>query len=148
MSSQTRAQLVEILLVEDNPDDVELTLQAFKQGKIWNHVSVTRDGAEALEFLNREGKYSNSPRPSLIMLDLHLPKKDGREVLAKIKQDPNLKRIPVVVLTNSKAEEDILKMYDLHANCYIAKPVNLEQFIKVVRSAGEFWLEFVEMPPR
>lgn len=148
MSSQTRGSLTEILLVEDNPDDVALTLAAFKQVKMRNHVSVARDGVEALEFLNREGKYSDAPRPSLIMLDLNMPRKDGRVVLAEIKQHPNLKRIPVVVLTTSKAEEDILKMYDLHANCYIAKPGDLEQLIKVVRALKNFWLNIVEIPPR
>ncbi|WIG94838.1 response regulator [Myxococcus sp. SDU36] len=139
---------IEILLVEDNPGDVRLTIEAFKEGKVSNRLSVARDGVEALAFLRRQGAYANAARPDLILLDLNLPRKDGREVLAEIKVDPALRRIPVVVLTTSKAEEDILRTYDLHANCYIAKPVDLEQFIFVVRSIDDFWLSVVRLPPK
>jgi len=146
MSSQARASLIEILLVEDNPGDVRLTREAFKDGKVLNKLSVVEDGVEAMAFLRREGKYTNAPHPDLILLDLNLPKKDGRQVLAEIKVDQNLKRIPVVILTTSKSEEDILKTYDLHANCYITKPVDLEQFITVVRSVQHFWFSVVKLP--
>ncbi|NVJ00796.1 response regulator [Myxococcus sp. AM009] len=139
---------IEILLVEDNPGDVRLTIEAFKEGKVSNRLSVARDGVEALSFLRRQGAYADAARPDLILLDLNLPRKDGREVLAEIKVDPALRRIPVVVLTTSKAEEDILRTYDLHANCYIAKPVDLEQFISVVRSIDDFWLSVVRLPPK
>ena len=138
---------VEILLVEDNPGDVRLTEEALKIGKILNRLSVVNDGVEALAFLRREGKYANAPRPDLIMLDLNLPKKDGREVLAEVKSDDDLKRIPVVVLTISKAEEDILKTYNLHANCYVTKPVDLNQFLTVVKAVEDFWLTIVKLPP-
>jgi chemotaxis family two-component system response regulator Rcp1 len=136
----------EILLVEDNPGDVRLTREALKEGKILNNVSVVEDGVEALAFLRREGKYANAVRPDLILLDLNLPKKDGREVLAEIKVDPSLKKIPVVVLTTSAAEQDILKTYDLHANCYITKPVDLEQFIKIVQLIEDFWFTIARLP--
>ncbi|NOK04057.1 MULTISPECIES: response regulator [Myxococcus] len=139
---------IEILLVEDNPGDVRLTIEALKEGKVRNRLSVARDGVEALAFLRRQGAYADAARPDLILLDLNLPRKDGREVLAEIKVDPNLRRIPVVVLTTSKAEEDVLRTYDLHANCYIAKPVDLEQFISVVRSIDDFWLSVVRLPPK
>ncbi|WP_434346335.1 response regulator [Myxococcus virescens] len=139
---------IEILLVEDNPGDVRLTIEALKEGKVRNRLSVARDGVEALAFLRRQGAYADAALPDLILLDLNLPRKDGREVLAEIKVDPALRRIPVVVLTTSKAEEDILRTYDLHANCYIAKPVDLEQFISVVRSIDDFWLSVVRLPPR
>ncbi|GEL73022.1 MULTISPECIES: response regulator [Myxococcus] len=139
---------IEILLVEDNPGDVRLTIEALKEGKVRNRLSVARDGVEALAFLRRQGAYADAAQPDLILLDLNLPRKDGREVLAEIKVDPALRRIPVVVLTTSKAEEDILRTYDLHANCYIAKPVDLEQFISVVRSIDDFWLSVVRLPPR
>lgn len=138
---------VEILLVEDNPGDVRLAVEALKEGKVHNNLHVVGDGVEAMMFLRREGKYALSPRPDLILLDLNLPKKDGREVLAEIKADERLRRIPVVVLTTSKAEQDILRTYDLHANCYITKPVDLEQFIAVVRSVEDFWLTVVKLPP-
>jgi CheY-like chemotaxis protein len=138
---------VEILLVEDNPGDVRLTVEAFREGKVRNRMSVAQDGVEALAFLRREGKYAHSPRPDLILLDLKMPKKDGREVLAEIKADPSLRRIPVVILTTSRAEEDILKTYDLHANCYITKPVDLDQFFSVIRSIEDFWLTIVKLPP-
>jgi CheY-like chemotaxis protein len=135
-----------ILLVEDNPGDVRLTIEALKEGKILNEVSVVEDGVEALDYLHRNGKYSEAPRPDLILLDLNLPKKDGREVLEDIKQDGGLKKIPVVVLTTSAAERDILRAYNLHANCYITKPVDLEQFIRVVQLIEDFWLTIVKLP--
>jgi two-component system response regulator len=138
---------IEILLVEDNPRDVELTMEAFKDSKIFSSIHVANDGQAALDFLRQEGKYKDSPRPDLILLDLNLPRKEGREVLAEIKIDEKLKRIPVVVLTSSKAEEDILKSYNLHANCYITKPIDLHQFIKVVRSVEDFWFTIVKLPP-
>jgi chemotaxis family two-component system response regulator Rcp1 len=137
---------VEILLVEDNPGDVRLTQEALKDNKLHNNLHVVKDGVEALAFLRREGQYSGCPRPDLILLDLNLPRKDGREVLAEIKADPRFRRIPVVVLTTSKAEEDILRAYDLSANCYITKPVDFEQFIHVVRSIEDFWLAMVKLP--
>jgi chemotaxis family two-component system response regulator Rcp1 len=139
---------IEILLVEDNPGDIRLTQEALKEGKILNNLSVVTNGVEAMAFLRREGRYENAPRPELILLDLNLPKKDGREVLAEIKTDPNLKLIPVVVLTSSEAEQDILKSYKLHANCYISKPVDWDQFIEVVKSIEQFWLIIVKRPVR
>ena len=148
MSHDDTGRPVEILLVEDNPGDVRLTIEALKEGKVHNTLSVARDGVEALAFLRREGAFARASRPDLILLDLNLPRKDGREVLAEIKEDPLLRRIPGVVLTPSKAEEDILRTYDLHANCYIAKPVDLEQFISVVRSIDDFWLSVVRLPPK
>ncbi len=146
MNSQTIGRPIEILLVEDNPGDVRLTMEALKDGKVYNKLHVARDGMEAMAFLHREGKYADAPHPDLILLDLDLPKKDGREVLAEIKEDPTLKHVPVVVLTGSKAEEDILKTYNLHANCYITKPIGLEQFIMVVKSIENFWLTIVKLP--
>lgn len=137
---------IEILLVEDNPGDVRLTMEALKEGKIHNTLSVVKDGVEAMAFLRREGKYANAPHPDLILLDLNLPKKDGREVLTEIKSDKNLKRIPVVILTSSEAEKDIVSTYDLHANCYITKPVDLDQFIKIVKAIECFWLTVVRLP--
>ena len=147
MSKQTFGNLVEILMVEDNPGDVRLTQEAFKEGKVRNKMHVVEDGVEALAFLRHEGQYADAPRPDLILLDLNLPKRNGREVLAEIKEDPDLRRIPVVILTISQAEEDILKTYDLHANCYITKPVDLDQFIKVVKSIEDFWFGIVKLPP-
>jgi CheY-like chemotaxis protein len=138
---------VEILLVEDNPGDVRLTKEALKEGKVYNNLHWAKDGVEALEFLRREGKHAKAPRPDIILLDLNLPKKDGREVLAVIKKDAVLKHIPVVVLTTSKADEDVLKSYELHANCYVTKPVDLEKFIQVVQSIDRFWLTVVTLPP-
>jgi two-component system, chemotaxis family, response regulator Rcp1 len=135
-----------ILLVEDNPGDVRLTMEALKDGKILNEVTVVEDGIEALAFLRRAGKYAEAARPDLILLDLNLPKKDGREVLEEIKQDGNLRKIPVVVLTTSAAERDILRAYNLHANCYITKPVDLEQFMRVVQLIEDFWLTIVKLP--
>jgi chemotaxis family two-component system response regulator Rcp1 len=139
---------IEILLVDDNPGDVRLTQEAFREGKICNHMSVAEDGVQALAFLRCEGEYANAPRPDLVLLDLNLPKKDGREVLAEIKADENLKRIPVVILTTSEAEQDILSSYELHANCYITKPVNLDQFFRVVQYVEDFWLGIVSLPPK
>jgi len=137
---------VEILLIEDNPGDVRLTQENFKESKIRNNLHVVNDGVEAMDFLHRRGKYVGAVRPDLILLDLNLPKKDGREVLKEIKTDDELKCIPVVILTISEAEEDILKTYNLHANCYITKPVDLYQFVKVVKSIEEFWLTIVKLP--
>ncbi|ATB35667.1 transcriptional regulator [Cystobacter fuscus] len=146
MNGDSLGRPIEILLVEDNPGDVRLTIEALKEGKVSNRLSVARDGVEALAFLRREGPHASAPRPDLILLDLNLPRRDGREVLAEIKADARLRRIPVVVLTTSKAEEDILRTYDLHANCYINKPVDLDQFISVVRSIDDFWLSVVRLP--
>lgn len=139
---------IEILLVEDNPGDVRLTKESFKEAKVRNKLDVVEDGVEAMAFLRREGKYADAPRPDLILLDLNLPKKDGREVLGEIKTDEDLRRIPVVVLTVSKADEDILRAYNLNANCYITKPIGLEQFIKVVKTIEDFWLTIVKLPPK
>lgn len=136
----------EVLLVEDSPGDVRLTREALKEGKVRNNLSVVSDGVEAMEFLRREGKYKDAPRPDIVLLDLNMPRKDGREVLAEMKSDEQLKRIPVVVLTTSEAEQDILRTYDLHANCYLTKPVDLEQFISIVKSVEDFWLTIVQLP--
>lgn len=141
-------EVVDILLVEDNPGDVRLTREAMMEAKIHNQLQVVSDGVEAMAFLRRQGSYANAVRPHLILLDLNLPRKDGREVLAEVKQDPDLRRIPVVILTTSEAETDILKAYDLHANCYIAKPVDIEQFLTVVKSIEDFWITIVKLPPR
>ena len=138
---------VEILLVEDNPGDERLTREALKEGKVYSNLHWVKDGVEAIQFLRRQGKYAAVPRPDIILLDLNLPKKDGREVLQDIKNDGDLKRIPVVVLTTSKAEEDVLRTYNLHANCYVTKPVDLEKFIVVVKSIDAFWLTVVTLPP-
>jgi len=137
---------IEILLVEDNPGDVRLTQEVLKEGRIANILNVVMDGVEALRYLRREGDYANVPDTDLILLDLNLPKMDGREVLAVIKADPVLARIPVVVLTTSGAEADILSAYSLHANCYITKPVSLDRFVEVVRSIEDFWLSLVRLP--
>ena len=137
---------VEILLVEDSPGDVRLTLEVFKEAKMANRITTVEDGVEAMAYLHREGKFAGAVRPGLILLDLNLPRKDGREVLREIKEDNDLKTIPVVILTTSKAEEDILKSYNLHANCYITKPVDLGQFMKIVGSIEEFWLTVVKLP--
>jgi two-component system, chemotaxis family, response regulator Rcp1 len=137
---------IEILLVEDSPADVDLTREALEDAKVRNNLSVVNDGDQALQFLRREGPYADATRPDLILLDLNLPRRDGREVLAEIKADDELRRIPVVVLTTSEAEQDILKSYDLHANCYVTKPVDLERFITVVRSIEDFWLAIVKLP--
>jgi chemotaxis family two-component system response regulator Rcp1 len=140
------AQAIEVLLVEDSPGDVRLTREAFKDAKVHINLSVASDGAEAIAFLEHEGKYADAPRPDLILLDLNLPKKDGREVLAEIKESPTLMSIPVVVLTTSASEADILRSYRLHANCYITKPVGLEGFLDVVKSIDSFWLSVVKLP--
>jgi chemotaxis family two-component system response regulator Rcp1 len=138
----------EILLVEDNPGDARLAQEALKEGRMTSRLKVVVDGVEAMSFLRREGQYAGSPRPNLILLDLNLPRKDGRQVLAELKADEDLRRIPVVVLTTSQAEQDILRSYDLHANCYITKPVDLDRFISVVRSIEEYWCSVVTLPPR
>ncbi|WP_315792110.1 response regulator [Fischerella sp. JS2] len=138
---------IEILLIEDNPGDVELTKIALEDSKISVNLNIVEDGVEAITFLRREGKYANVPHPDIVLLDLNLPKKDGREVLAEIKADEKLKRIPVVVLTTSQAEEDILKVYNLSANCYITKPVDFDQFVKIVQSIENFWFTIVKLPP-
>jgi CheY-like chemotaxis protein len=140
------AERFEILLVEDSPGDVRLTREALKDAKVHVHLSVASDGTEAMAFLKREGTYVNAPRPELILLDLNLPKKDGREVLKEIKEDPSLKTIPVVVLTTSAADEDVMRSYESHANCYITKPVDLDGFLKVVQSIDSFWLSIVKLP--
>ena len=137
---------VEILLVEDSPSDAEITIEALREAKVRNNLSIVEDGVEALEFLRRQGKYSEAPRPDLILLDLNLPRKDGREVLAEVKSDDNLKTIPVVVMTTSRAEQDVLQAYKYHANCYITKPVDFEQFLSVVHSIESFWLMLVTLP--
>ncbi len=139
---------IDALLVEDNPGDVRLTIEALNDAKVCNNLNVAKDGVEALAFLRREGQYAQAPTPDLILLDLNMPKKDGREVLAEIKADDALKRIPVVVLTTSAAEEDILRSYQLHANCYVTKPVDLDQFVKVVKAIDDFWLTIVNLPSR
>ncbi len=136
-----------ILLVEDNPGDVRLTQEALKESKVHNNMFVVEDGVEAMEFLRQKGKYANTPRPDLILLDLNLPRKSGREVLQEVKTNDSLKQIPVVVLTVSKSEEDILKAYNLHANCYITKPIDFDQFMKITKSIEEFWLTIVKLPP-
>ncbi|OGS46226.1 MAG: response regulator [Elusimicrobia bacterium RIFOXYD2_FULL_34_15] len=148
MSNENYVQPIEILLVEDNPADIRLTTEALKEEKVYNKLNVVTDGVEAMAYLNKEGKYAKATRPDLILLDLNLPKKDGREVLKEIKTDDKLKSIPVVVLTVSKSDEDILKSYNLHANSYITKPVDLTQFIKVAKSIQEFWLTIVKLPPK
>jgi CheY-like chemotaxis protein len=137
---------IDILLVEDNPGDVRLTQEALRAGKVRNTLHVARDGQEAMAILRREGPQVSVPKPDLILLDLNLPKKDGRQVLAEIKEDPKLRRIPVVVLTSSQAETDIARSYDLHANCYVTKPIDLDQFLDVVKSVEDFWLTVVKLP--
>jgi chemotaxis family two-component system response regulator Rcp1 len=144
MEPERECRPVEILLVEDNPGDVRLTLEAFKEGKILNHLSVVSDGVEAMAFLRREGHYVNVSRPDLILLDLNLPKKDGRDVLAEIKEEEYLKQIPIVVLTTSNAEKDILETHDLRASCYITKPVDFSQFVTVVKLIEDFWFSIVK----
>lgn len=139
---------IEILMVEDNPGDVRLTQEALKGAKVSNTLQVVEDGAAALDFLYRRGDYADAPRPDLILLDLNLPKKNGREVLEVIKQDAQLKMIPVVILTTSQAEEDVVRAYSLHANCYISKPVDFTQFTKIVRTIEDFWLSIVTLPPK
>jgi two-component system, chemotaxis family, response regulator Rcp1 len=141
------ARPIEILLIEDSPSDVALTIEAFHEGKIANNLNCAADGVEALAYLRQQGKFANAQRPDLIMLDLNLPKKDGREVLRELKNDPSLKLIPIIVLTTSKADKDVLQSYELNANCYITKPVDFQQFIDVVKSIERFWLSVVTLPP-
>lgn len=148
MSQETLGAPIDILLVEDNPGDGRLTREILIDHRIANRLHVVENGVEAMAFLRCEGKYGNVPRPGLVLLDLNLPKKDGREVLAEIKKDPELKLIPVVILTASQAEEDVLKSYGLHANYYITKPVNLEQLISVLRSINNLWLSIITLPPK
>jgi len=147
MNDSAIGRPIEILLVEDNPGDVRLTMEALRGGRVRNNIHVVEDGVQAMDFLRRQGDYRAVPRPDLILLDLNLPKKDGREVLGEVKQDPALKRIPVVILTSSAAEQDILRAYDLAANCYITKPLDLEQFLRVLKSIEDFWLVIVKLPP-
>jgi CheY-like chemotaxis protein len=147
MSSQA-GKPVEILLVEDDPGDVLLTQEALLGSKIRNNLHIASDGVEALAFLRQEGDYKESPRPDLILLDLNMPRKDGREVLAEVKADSSLKTIPIAVLTTSAQDEDILKSYQLHANCYITKPVGLDEFAQVVQSLDDFWFAIVKLPPK
>jgi len=137
---------ITILLVEDNPGDVRLVQETFREGKVCNNLEITRDGVEAMAFLRREGQFVGAPRPDLILLDLNLPRKNGSEVLAEIKADEKLKRIPVVILTASQAEEDIVKAYNLYANCYLTKPIDLDQFINLVNAIKSFWLSIVKLP--
>lgn len=146
METRLMGRPVEFLLAEDNPGDVRLTKEALRESKISNNLNVVPDGVEAMAFLRREGKYADAPRPDVILLDLNLPKKDGREVLAEVKADPSLRLIPVVIITSSEAEQDVLKTYELYANCYVTKPVDLEQFIKVIQSIETFWLTIVTLP--
>ena len=141
-------KMVEILLIEDNPGDIRLVKEVFKDAKLNNNLQVALDGEEAIKMLRQEGEYFKAPRPDLILLDLNLPKKNGREVLREIKEDDELKCIPVVILTTSNAEEDLIETYKHDANCYITKPVDLDEFIKVVKSIQNFWLEIVKLPPR
>lgn len=148
MASPTNnSRPIEILLIEDNAGDARLAREALRDAKVANNLSWVADGVEAMSFLHREGQYASAPRPDLILLDLNLPRKDGREVLSAIKADERLKRIPVVILTTSQAEEDIIRAYHLNANCYISKPVDLDQFIKVVKTIEDFWLTIVKLPP-
>lgn len=148
LAAERDARPVEILLVEDNPGDMRLTQEALKEGKVYSNLHWAKDGVEALDFLRRQGRFADAPRPDLLLLDLNLPKKDGREVLSIIKSDDDLKHIPVVILTTSKADEDVIKSYELHANCYVTKPVDLEKFIFVVQSIDRFWLTVVTLPPQ
>jgi len=147
MTATLRPRPIEILLVEDSPSDVLITREAFEEAKLLNEIHVAEDGVQALEFLRRQGIYATAPRPDLILLDLNLPRKNGREVLAEIKNDPDLKAIPVIILTTSGADEDILNAYDLHANCYVVKPVGFENFLKAVQSIRNFWFSVVALPP-
>jgi CheY-like chemotaxis protein len=148
VNDRSTTRPIDILLVEDNPADARLTIEALKDGKVHNNITVLEDGVEAMAYLKNEGKYAGAVRPDVIILDLNLPKKDGREVLAEVKGDPSLKTIPVVIMTVSKAEEDILKSYSLHANCYVTKPVDFTQFMKVVKTIEDFWLTIVKLPPK
>lgn len=146
MSNSARGEPIEILLVEDQPDDADLTIDALRDARVRNHITHVEDGVEAMAFLRRLGQYADAPRPDLILLDLNLPRKNGREVLAEVKQDPDLRRIPVVIMTSSDDEKDILAAYNLYVNCYVTKPVDLDQFIGVVRSIEHFWISVVKLP--
>ena len=146
MSHRIEQRPIEILMVEDSPSDAQLTIEALSAAKIANHLTHVEDGVDAMNLLRRQGPYSDAPRPDLILLDLNLPRKDGREMLAELKQDPILKTIPVVVLTTSRSEQDVLRSYELHANCYITKPVDFAQFMEVVKSIEHFWLTVVTLP--
>ena len=146
MNPETLSRPIDILLVEDSPADVRLTREALAEGKVRNRLSVVADGMEAMSFLRRRSRFADAPRPDLILLDLNLPRKDGREVLEEVKADPDLRRIPVVVLTTSGAEEDILRSYNLHANCYITKPMDLDKFFAVIKAIDDFWLTVVRLP--
>ena len=142
----SRGEPIEVLLVEDSPDDADLTMDALRNGRVRNRITHVEDGVQAMAFLRREGKYADAPRPDLILLDLNLPRKSGREVLAEVKQDPDLRRIPVVIMTSSDDEKDILAAYNLYVNCYVTKPVDLDQFIGVVKSIEQFWFTIVKLP--
>jgi CheY-like chemotaxis protein len=144
----TKLRPVEILLVEDNPVDVMMTREAFANGRICNNLHVVEDGEEAMDFLYKRGKYSSAPQPNIILLDLNLPRKDGRAVLAEIKADPSLRHIPVIILTTSESEEDIFKSYELQANCFITKPVDMEQFTRNLECVGDFWFALVQLPAK
>jgi CheY-like chemotaxis protein len=146
MTGIENARAIQILMVEDNPGDVRLTREAFKDGRVWNCLHVVEDGVAALDFLHRRPPFDEAPQPDIILLDLNLPRMDGREVLSVIKSDPRLRVIPVVVLTTSQAEEDVLRAYNLNANCYVTKPVDLEQFIRIVQAIENFWLTVVRLP--
>jgi chemotaxis family two-component system response regulator Rcp1 len=148
MEAKESGKSIEILLADDNLGDIRLAIETFKDAKIHNQVNVVSDGVEAMAYLRKQGKYTNATRPDVILLDLNMPRKDGREVLKEVKEDPDLRRIPVVILTISQAEQDILKAYDLHANCYITKPVDLEQFNIIVQSIENFWFSIVKLPPK
>ena len=139
---------LEILLVEDSPTDADLAIEAFESGHVLNNLYIVEDGVEALKFLRKEEDYASYPRPDIVLLDLNLPRKSGREVLAEVKSDPDLMTIPVVVLTTSTAEEDVLRSYKLHANCYITKPVDLNRFMRVIEMTEDFWLTVVKLPPK
>ncbi len=145
---KVNAEAVDILLVEDNPGDVRLTKEALKDAKVLNEIYVAKDGVEAMDFLHRQGQFVDAPIPDMILLDLNLPRKDGREVLAEVKKDPKLKHIPVIILTTSKADEDIIKTYNLHANAYITKPVDLNRFVEIIHALEEFWFTIVKLPPK
>ena len=147
-TADTESRQIEILLVEDNPGDARLTQEAMRAAKMTNVLHVVEDGEQAMEFLRRRSRFKDAPRPDLILLDLNLPKKDGRSVLAEVKTDPDLRRIPVVVLTTSRSEEDVMQAYDMHANAYVTKPVNLEKFMRIVALIDEFWLKVVTLPGR
>jgi two-component system, chemotaxis family, response regulator Rcp1 len=147
MHGRVSMTAIDILMVEDNPGDARLTEEALKESKVYNNLHHVRDGVEAMEFLRKEGCYSDAPTPDIILLDLNLPRKDGRQVLAELKAMPRLKNIPVVVLTTSEAEQDIVKSYELHANCYITKPVDLDKFVEIIHGIENFWLSIVKLPP-